>query len=569
MVKKSRMDWKINENNDSEIVSNLAKELNVDSVIALMLVNRGICSYEQAKDFFRPNLSKLHDPFLMKDMDLAVNRILKSIDRQESIMIFGDYDVDGICSVALLSTYLKKIGAKVSSYIPDRNKEGYGISNNAINLANQRNQTLIIALDCGIKANKQVDYALEKGIDFIICDHHLPDKSIPKALAVLNPKRLDCEYPFKDLCGCGLGFKLIQAINFKRGSNIDKIVNYLDLVTLAIAADIVPVVGENRILAHFGLHVINFNPRVGIYRILKNNKKKEFGFEDLLFYVAPRINASGRIKHASLSLELLVEEDQEKAEKLFKEIDVLNTQRREIEKKITQEALDQIKESNSESKNSTIVYKDSWNKGVIGIVASRLIEKHYKPTVVFCKSKDGNLTASARSIKGIDLYNLLCECKESILNFGGHKYAAGLMIEEKKYIEFKESFEKAISRNLENHLPNQEILIESKIELKSITPKFYRILKQFEPFGPGNKTPIFLTKELYLDGILSKVGKEKEHIKFSVVQNKKHSFPSIGFWMSDKSNKILSQNSFSMAYSIDQNNWNGKKSIQLKIRDIK
>ena len=563
------MNWIIEKNNENETVNSLSKELNVSPVISLMLFNRGIKTFDQAKDFFRPNLSQLHNPFLMKDMNVAVNKILSVISKKEPIMIFGDYDVDGTSAVALLSSYLKEIGANISTYIPDRNKEGYGISLRAVDLASKNNISLIIALDCGIKANSQIEYALKKKIDFIICDHHNPSEVIPKALAVLNPKRSDCNYPFKDLCGCGVGFKLIQAINFKKGSQIENIVNYLDLVALAIAADIVPIVGENRILAHIGMQIVNSNPRTGIHAILKNNIKKEFNIGDLLFYVAPRINASGRIAHGSLSVELLLEKELEKAEKLFKKIDQLNTKRREIEKNITEEALMQIQESNSKNKNTTVVYHKSWNKGVIGIVASKLIEKHYKPTIVFCKSEDGNLTASARSIKNIDLYEILELCNDYIVQFGGHKYAAGLIIKEENYDLFKDTFEKAVSTYLNEKLPEQEIPIESEIELEYITPKFFRILNQFEPYGPGNSTPVFLSRGLSLDGILNKVGKNKEHIKISVKQKSKTSFPAIGFWMSDKFDKVNTKAPFSMAFSIDQNTWNGKTSIQLKIKDIK
>ena len=563
------MNWIIEKNNENETVNSLSKDLNVSPVISLMLVNRGIKNFDQAKDFFRPNLSQLHDPFLMKDMNIAVNKILGVIEKKEPIMIFGDYDVDGTSAVALLSTYLKEIGAIISTYIPDRNKEGYGVSLSAVDLASKNNIGLIIALDCGIKANSQIEYASKKDIDFIICDHHNPSEVIPKALAVLNPKRLDCNYPFKDLCGCGVGFKLIQAINFKKDEKIENIVNYLDLVALAIAADIVPIVGENRILAHIGMQIVNSNPRMGIHAILKNNVKKEFTIRDLLFYVAPRINASGRIAHGSLSVELLSEKQFDNAEKLFKKIDQLNTQRREIEKNITKEALMQIEESNNKNKNSTVVYKNSWNKGVIGIVASKLIEKHYKPTIVFCKSEDGNLTASARSIKKVDLYKILERCSDYIIQFGGHKYAAGLIIKEENYDLFKECFEKAVSSILKEKIPEQEVPIESEIELDCITPKFFRILNQFEPYGPGNKTPIFMSRELSLDGALNKVGKNKEHLKISIKQKSKISFPAIGFWMSDKFDRVNTKAPFSMAYSIDQNTWNGKTGIQLKIKDIK
>ena len=563
------MNWITEENTELQTIEQLSKELNVDNVISSMLVKRGIKTFNQAKDFFRPNINQLHDPFFMKDMNEAVNRILQAIENKESMMIFGDYDVDGTSSVALLSSFLNDIGANLSTYIPDRNNEGYGISLKAIDLAEKNKETLIIALDCGIKANDQVQYALKKGIDFIICDHHNPSNQLPNAYAVLNPKRKDCKYPFKELCGCGVGFKLIQAINKRKGLEMENIIHYLDLVAVAIAADIVPLIGENRILTYVGLQIINSNPRMGLHCILQNNKKKEFNIEDLIFYVGPRINAAGRIDHASLALELLLEKELDKGEKLAEKIEKLNLQRREIEKNITDQALKKIDNENKLNSNSTVVLENSWNKGVIGIVASRLIEKHYKPTIVFCKSKDGNLTGSARSIKGVDLYEILEECKANILKFGGHKYAAGLTIEENNYASFKESFEKAVGDYINNKLPENEIRIESKIALSSITPKFFRILNQFEPFGPGNRRPIFLSEHLSLKGGLNKIGKNKEHLKLSVSQESDKTFSAIGFWLSEKATSISSNSTFSMLYTIDENTWNGITSIQLKIKDIK
>ena len=563
------MNWTIEENTEQQAIEQLSKELNVDKVISSMLIKRGIKTFNQAKDFFRPNIEQLHDPFLMKDMNKAVNRILQAIENKESIMIFGDYDVDGTSSVALLSSFLNDIGANISTYIPDRNNEGYGISLKAIDLAEQNKETLIIALDCGIKASDQVQYALKKKIDFIICDHHNPSNQLPNAYAILNPKRKDCKYPFKELCGCGVGFKLIQAINKRRGLEIENILSYLDLVAVAIAADIVPLIGENRILTYVGLQLINSNPRIGLHCILKNNKKKEFNIGDLIFYIAPRINAAGRMDHASLALELLLEKDLNKGEKLAEKIEKLNLKRREIEKNITEEALKKIVDENNPKSNSTVVFEKSWNKGVIGIVASRIIEKHYKPTIVFCKSNDGSLTGSARSIKGVDLYKILEECKTTILQFGGHKYAAGLTIKKENYISFKSSFEEAVNNYVKNKLPIKEIRIESKITLDSITPKFFRILNQFEPFGPGNRRPIFLSEHLSLKGELSKIGKNKEHLKLNVEQESDKTFSAIGFWLSEKATKISSNSTFSMLYTIDENTWNGVTSIQLKIKDIK
>ena len=563
------MNWIIEENTDNRTIEQLSKELNVNKIISSMLVKRGIKTFNQAKDFFRPKINQLHDPFLMKDMNEAVNRILQAIENKEPMMIFGDYDVDGTSSVALLSSFLKDIGAKLSTYIPDRNNEGYGISLKAIDLAEKNKETLIIALDCGIKANDQVQYALKKEIDFIICDHHNPSNQLPNAYAILNPKRKDCKYPFKELCGCGVGFKLIQAINQRKGLEMENIIHYLDLVAVAIAADIVPLIGENRILTYVGLQVINSNPRLGLHCLLQNNNKKEFNVGDLMFYVGPRINAAGRMDHASLALELLLEKELDKGEKLAEKIEELNIQRREIEKNITEQALKKIDNENKLNSNSTVVFEKSWNKGVIGIVASRLIEKHYKPTIVFCKSKDGNLTGSARSIKDVDLYKILEKCKANILKFGGHKYAAGLTIEENDYASFKESFEKAVGDYINNKLPENEIRIESKIELSSITPKFFRILNQFEPFGPGNRRPIFLSEHLSLKGGLNKIGKNREHLKLSVSQESDKTFSAIGFWLSEKATSISSNSTFSMLYTIDENTWNGITTIQLKIKDIK
>ena len=563
------MNWIIEENTDNRTIEQLSKELNVNKIISSMLVKRGIKTFNQAKDFFRPKINQLHDPFLMKDMNEAVNRILQAIENKEPMMIFGDYDVDGTSSVALLSSFLKDIGAKLSTYIPDRNNEGYGISLKAIDLAEKNKETLIIALDCGIKANDQVQYALKKEIDFIICDHHNPSNQLPNAYAILNPKRKDCKYPFKELCGCGVGFKLIQAINQRKGLEMENIIHYLDLVAVAIAADIVPLIGENRILTYVGLQVINSNPRLGLHCLLQNNNKKEFNVGDLMFYVGPRINAAGRMDHASLALELLLEKELDKGEKLAEKIEELNIQRREIEKNITEQALKKIDNENKLNSNSTVVFENSWNKGVIGIVASRLIEKHYKPTIVFCKSKEGNLTGSARSIKDVDLYKILEKCKANILKFGGHKYAAGLTIEENDYASFKESFEKAVGDYNNNKLPENEIRIESKIELSSITPKFFRILNQFEPFGPGNRRPIFLSEHLSLKGGLNKIGKNREHLKLSVSQESDKTFSAIGFWLSEKATSISSNSTFAMLYTIDENTWNGITTIQLKIKDIK
>ena len=561
------MNWVIKENVDNEFVSTLSKELNISPILSSMLVKRDIKTFDQAKTFFRPNFEMLHDPFLMKDMSIAVERIQKAIEKKESVMIFGDYDVDGTSSVALLSSYLEALGLYVTKYLPDRKNEGYGISINAIDNALKKKQKLIIALDCGIKAHKQVEYAKKKGIEFIICDHHNPDIKIPNALAVLNPKRKDCEYPYKELCGCGVGFKLVQAIE-SRHSNDNQIINYLDLVALAIAADVVPLTGENRVMAFIGLQIINSNPKLGIHCLLKKNIKKEYTISDLMYYVGPRINAAGRIKHASLALELLMCNEINSAEKLALEIEDLNTSRREIEKDITNQAIDQV-ENSSKKLNSIVVFDSDWNKGVIGIVASRLVDKYYKPSVVFCESSEGFLTASARSIKGLNLYSVISQCEEYIDQFGGHKYAAGLTIKKENLEGFKKRFENIVSQTIDNNVFEQKLLIESKINLSEITPKFFRVLKQFEPFGPGNKSPMFLSENLKINGKPLELGKEKEHIKLNLTQDNKISYSSIGFWFSNKFNNLENKENFSAVFNIDENNWKDRSSIQLKLKDLK
>ena len=560
------MNWILNNTNDNEAVDTLSKELKISPILSSMLVKRQIRTYDQAKDFFRPNYESLHDPFLMKDMDRATKRLNKAIQDKESIMVFGDYDVDGTSSVALITLYLESQGLKILKYIPDRTKEGYGVSMKAIDLAISKKLKLIIALDCGIKAHNQVDYAKKNKIDFIICDHHNPDEKLPNALAILNPKRKDCKYPFKELCGCGVGFKLIQALDLDLTYNSD-LVNYLDLVALAIAADVVPVIGENRIMAFLGLQIINSNPRIGIHSILKSNLKKEYIISDLMFFVAPRINAAGRIKHAELALQLLISSNEDHANLLAKEIESLNSERRLIEKQMTSEAILQVEED--KECNSIVVYSSSWNKGVVGIVASRLVDKFYKPSVVFCESSNGTLTASARSIKGVDLYKIIKSCDDLVEQYGGHKYAAGLTIKKENISLFKKRFDDAVSEIQSNQPVEKEILIESKINFDEITPKFFRILKQFEPFGPGNKAPLFLTENLKLKGKPYELGKEKEHIKMNLKQDISDQFSSIGFWLANKFQSIENKSNFSAVYSIEENNWKDRTTIQLNLKDFK
>src|SRR5690554_3826494 len=489
------MRWTIKPKPEAEKLASLQKTLQVDEVVATLLLQRGIETYETAKTFFRPSLEQLHDPFLMKDMDQAVARIELALSHNENILVFGDYDVDGTSSVALMSTYLKTRTEQIATYIPDRYDEGYGVSIKGIDFAHDNDFTLIIALDCGVKAIDKVAYAKEKGIDFIICDHHRPGKELPDAIAVLDPKRDDCNYPFKELCGCGVGFKLIQALASREGQAVDVLIEYLDLVATAIGADIVPIVGENRVLAYFGLQVINTNPRPGIKAIIEQVKKETLSITDVVFIVAPRINAAGRMKHGNYVVTLLSETDFDLAQTYAQEIEAFNTDRREADKRITEEALQQIENNQEHEGYTTVVYHESWHKGVIGIVASRLIETYYRPTLVFTKSGD-RLAASARSISGFDVYNALEACSEHIEQFGDHKYAAGLTLKEENYEVFKQAFEDEVSRTIDKHLLVPEIKIDLSIDLHQVNDKLWRIISQFAPFGPGNMTPVFMTEHL-------------------------------------------------------------------------
>ena len=561
------MRWNLLPKPNLETVTHLSKALGIEPLLSSLLVQRGITTYDQAKRFFRPSLEELHDPFLMQDMDLAVERIQRAIAAQEAILIYGDYDVDGTTSVALLSSYLKSYYPNVATYIPDRYTEGYGVSYKGIDYAQDNDITLIIALDCGIKAIEKVAYASKKGIDFIICDHHRPGENLPKAVAVLDPKREDCSYPYKELCGCGVGFKLIQALGSRRGQSIEDLVLYLDLVATAIGADIVPVTGENRVLAYYGLQVINSNPRVGYQAILKQVNKSTLTITDVVFIIAPRINAAGRMKHGNHAVSLLVETDPQSAAQWASEIELFNADRKDADKQITKEALEQISQAGEQTNNTTVVYKEHWHKGVIGIVASRLIETYYRPTLVFTKSGD-TLAASARSVKGFDVYNALEGCAQYIEQFGGHKYAAGLTLQEKEYPNFKAQFEKVVSQTIDPKLLSPEINIDAQLDLTDITPKFHRILKQFAPFGPGNRQPVFMTQNLKDTGYGKRVGADKSHLRLTVKQVDSAPIVGIGFGLGDKKDTACRKLPFKAVFCIDENQWQGKVSLQLRIKDI-
>ena len=563
------MNWNILPEGDKDLVSKLRKEVYDNEIIAKLLVQREIKDYDEAKAFFRPDISKLHDPFLMKDMSEAVSRIEKAIANGEKILVYGDYDVDGTTAVAMMYSFLKTHYPNVDAYVPDRYSEGYGVSIKGIDYAGENDCSLIIALDCGIKANDKVDYASVKNIDFIICDHHTPGDEIPKAVAVLDPKRKDDEYPFDELSGCGVGFKLIQAFSSKNNIPFSELDQYLDLVAVSIGADIVPITGENRILAHHGLIRLNTYPRAGFKAIMELYNNQEFSITDVVFKIAPRINAAGRMKHGKYAIRLMIQPDLEQARIQSQKINEYNLDRKETDKNITIEALAQIEENNEQERFSTVVYSEGWHKGVIGIVASRLIETYYRPTVVFTKSGD-KLAASVRSVKGFNVYEALMKCSEFIEQFGGHKYAAGLTILESDYDNFKRKFEEVVKETIPESSLQPEINISSEITLDVIDTKFYKILKQFAPFGPGNMHPVFVSRGLTDNGFGKTVGEDKTHLKLNIVHAADdRTFNSIGFGLGDKLDLTKNKGQFDAVYVIEENNWQGMVSLQLSLRDLK
>lgn len=565
------MRWTLKPKPAQEKVKHLVNELKVDELIAMLLVQRGIETFDEARQFFRPSLDDLHNPYLMKDMDKAVSRIEKAIAEGENILVFGDYDVDGTTAVSLMSSYLKSYYPNIATYIPDRYDEGYGISYKGIDFAEDNGFSLIIALDCGIKSIDHVLYAKEKNIDFIICDHHRPGETLPEAVAVLDPKRDDCSYPYDELCGCGVGFKLVQALAQNRNQTIEDLIPYLDLVATAIAADIVPITGENRVLAKFGLEVINSNPRPGIKALIQNLKKKVLTITDVVFIIAPRINAAGRIKHGNEAVALLTEYDLDQAEIFASEIEQHNSDRKDLDKQITVEALSQIEENNEKQKFTTVVYNENWHKGVIGIVASRLTETYYRPTIVFTKSGD-KLAASARSVKDFDVYNALEACSEHLEQFGGHMYAAGMTLKEENYLAFKNAFERVVEKTIHPDLLLPEISIDAEIELSEINEKLIRILNQFEPFGPQNMTPVFMAKGVKDTGYGKTIGQSDEHLKLFVKQSRSfgtEGFGVIGFGLGNKIEITKNQNPFDIAFCIDENEFNGNITVQLRLKDLR
>lgn len=571
MVKEKK--WILKEPADPALVSRLSSELGIDPVLAGLLVQRGIGSFHEARAFFRPDLSNLHDPFLMKDMDKAVERVHSAVESKEKILVYGDYDVDGTTAVSLVYSFLKKLTKEVDFYIPDRYDEGYGVSYKGIDWAVSNGFTLIITLDCGIKANEKAAYASSKGVDMIICDHHLPESDLPQAVAVLDPKREDCSYPFDDLSGCGVGFKLVQAYSSLYGIPFESIVPLLDLLVVSIASDLVSVVGENRILAHFGLKQLNENPRKGLLAMIRLSglDPSHIIMDDIVFKIGPRINAAGRMESGRIAVELLTATDDEDAEKIASEINEHNNERKSIDREITQEALGMVQSGSClSSGNATIVYNPSWHKGVVGIVASRLVEAFYKPTVVLTKS-NGFITGSARSVQGFDLYDAIESCADLLENFGGHLYAAGLTLKEEHLEEFCRRIEAFIGNSIKPQMLTPVIHIDSKLDFSQITPKFFRILKQFQPFGPGNNAPVFLTENVYDNGNGRKVGADAGHLKLELIQESQpyRHISSIAFNKSEHFDYIKAGNPVDVCYSIVENYYRGIANIQLRIKDLR
>ena len=565
--------WILKEPADAAKVDRLAAEVGIDRVLAELLVKRGVETFEQARSFFRPNLSDLHDPFLMKDMDVAVERLHKAITGDEKILVYGDYDVDGTTAVALVYSFIQRFTRKVDFYIPDRYDEGYGVSYKGLDWAAEGGFNLIITLDCGIKAIDKVEYARSKGMEVIICDHHLPEESIPAAVAVLDPKREDCHYPFDDLSGCGVGFKFVQAYSQKYGVPFESLIPLLDLLVVSISSDLVTMVGENRVLSHFGLKQLNENPCKGLLAMinLSNLEPGHISIDDIVFKIGPRINAAGRMESGRLAVELLKATDTQTAMFIGEKINENNNDRKNIDREITQEALEMVHEGKClASENVTIVYNPKWNKGVVGIVASRLVEAYYKPTVVLTKS-NGFVNGSARSVAGFDLYEAIESCSDLLENFGGHVYAAGLTLKEENLEEFARRMDAFVAGKITTEMLTPIVDVDAKLDFAQITPKFFRILKQFQPFGPGNNNPIFVTENVYDAGSGRKVGAGGVHLKLDLIQESQpyHQIPAIAFNMSDFADYIREGNPFDVCYAIVENYYRGSSSIQLRVRDMR
>jgi single-stranded-DNA-specific exonuclease len=552
---------------DKQESDSLQLALKISPVICDILVQRNVATFDESKKYFRPELTDLHDPWLMKDMDKAVERIIRAINNNEKILVFGDYDVDGTTSVACMYRFLKKIHSNIDFYIPHRYREGYGVSKAGIDFANENGFTLIISLDCGIKSIDLVAYAKYLGIDFIVCDHHLPDEELPNAVAILNPKQKDCNYPYKELCGCGVGFKLISALAPQFGLSDDDIYESLDLVATAIAADIVPMTGENRILAYYGLKKANENPNNGIKALgFLSGLKTELHINNLVFIIAPRVNAAGRMDDAKKAVQMFIAESYDEALQYAEMLHSDNTDRKEADLNITSEALFIITENQHwQDRKSTVVFQSHWHKGVVGIVASRLIEHYYRPTIVLTQSGE-YVAGSARSVPGFNLYEAVHACREHLIGYGGHFAAAGLTLQLENVDAFRNKFEEIVSATIHPELLIPEIIIDAEINFKDIQWPFYNILQQMEPFGPENLRPVFIAKNVSNTGY-SKIVKE-EHIKFSLKQN--HTvFTGIGFKMTDKFHLLQMNKPIDVVFKIDENEWNGNKTLQLRVIDFR
>ena len=558
--------WTLKPLPDAEVVSSLQESLGVAPIIATLLAQRGINTFDEAKQFFRHQLSHLNDPFLMKDMDLAVQRLHTAISSQEKVLVYGDYDVDGTTAVSLMYIFLKNKCHEVEYYIPDRYEEGYGVSYKGIDYAKNNDFSLIVCLDCGIKAVEKVAYAKELGVDFIICDHHRPAEKIPSAVAVLDPKRSDCSYPFKELCGCGVGFKLAQAYHQHFNLPFEDLLPLLDLVVVSIAADIVPMIDENRVLSFYGLQQLNSNPRIGLKALMNvANRKDTFNISDVVFGLAPRINAAGRIEHGNKAVELLVQDDFLVAKEKAEYIDKHNLTRKELDQSITKEALEMI----VPGAKSTVVFNEKWHKGVVGIVASRLIESHYRPTIVLTES-NGKLTGSARSLSGFDVYNAIDACSDLLEQFGGHKYAAGLTLKKENLEAFIQRFEKVVSQTISSEMLTPKISIDLEMSIDDINKKTHRIIEQMAPFGPANSRPVFMAKGLIDNGTGRLIGQEKNHLKLAITDSENSkTLDGIGFGMSNHLSLIENKQIFDICFVMDLNEWNGITNLQLRLKDLR
>jgi len=561
--------WVLKPKKNLEKTNKLQAALGVNPIIAELLVNREVETFDQARDFFRPAIEQLHDPFLMQDMDRAIARIEKAIGNKEKILIYGDYDVDGTTAVAVVYSFFRDFHTGLAYYIPDRYSEGYGISTEGIDYAFENGFSLIIALDCGIKATDKIDYAKSKGIDFIIGDHHLPGEALPDAVAVLDPKRADCLYPYKELSGCGIGFKIIQAFILQNKMKMELAYQFLDLVAVSIASDIVPITGENRILTHFGLKKLNSNPCCGLQALinLSTHKSGQFSVSDIVFQIGPRINAAGRIDHAKDAVQLLISKSLQEAKVFSESIDDQNNMRKGFDLKITNEALALLdNDLELQKRKTTVLYQEDWHKGVIGIVASRLTERYYRPTIILTNT-NGHIAGSARSVVGFDLYEALSECSDLLDQYGGHKYAAGLTMQRDNVSLFQERFEQVVTKSIKPEMLQPEVSIEKEINIDQIDSKFVRILNQFQPFGPQNEAPSFLSKGVTSASIAFIVG--STHLKFSIKQNDSISFDCIGFGLAEYVHEINTGKPFDICFCIEENTWRGKKNLQLNIKAIK